>query len=60
MGKRKGYAKEVHNKKAKVNSFTIEFNPFGRLMFNKTTKVHVPKKSYSRKDKHIKSYDAGD
>ena len=59
MGKRKGHTKEVHNKKPKDNSFTIEVNPFGRLMFNKTTKVHIPKSSYSRKAKHRKSYDAG-
>ena len=57
MGKRKGHTQEIHNKKAKENSFTIEFNPFGRRMFNKTTKVHVPKSSYSRKAKHRKSYD---
>ena len=59
MGKRKGHIKEVHNKKEKDNSFIIEVNPFGRRMFNKTTKVHIPKSSYSRKDKHRKSYDAG-
>lgn len=57
MGKRKGHTQEVHNKKEKDNSFTIEVNPFGRRMFNKTTKVHVPKSSYSRKAKYRKSYD---
>ena len=52
---RKSATIEVYNKKAKENSFIIEINPFGRRMFNKTTKVHIPKSSYSRKMKHKKS-----
>jgi len=57
MAKRKGHTKEVYNKEIRENSFIIEFNPFGRRMFNKTTKVHIPKSSYSRKIKHKNCYD---